>query len=925
MISFTVNGTKVSTEKSEETLLHFLRNDLGLKSVKDGCSAGQCGTCTVIINGKAVRSCTRKLKVLQDAVIETLEGIANEGELHPIQTAFLTCHAFQCGYCTPGMIMAVKALLDTVPDPTDEEIKKALRNNYCRCTGYQQIIEAVHLASKIMRGLRPNEIDNGMGWVGESPASKHGVERVTGKPIYTDDMDFSGAYEGVFLFSKYPHAWIKGIDTAEAEKMPGIVRIFTAKDIPGKNSFCEDTVTDENGDPVILGQPVLAFDRVRYVGEPVCLVIGESVKLARDAADKICVDYDPLPVYVSPEMSLSEGAMRIHSSVKNDYAYCRTKKGNIEEAFKKADIVLKKDFKTHQVDHAILETSVAIARIGEDGRLELFASSQGITGIQKEVCEVLNIPRGKLHYFNRAVAGGFGGREDNICHAAAALAALTLHHSVRVSMTRDEMQAFAPKRHAVQLHYELAAMKDGTIIGLKGEAVGDTGAYSNHGNAVMRCVTAMGAGPYYIPNVEMCSVTVFTNNSVSGGFRGYGSTQTTAAMETLMDELAVVTGIDAYSLRKKNALRIGLQTSVGQVIEYSCGLSEALDAVKRAYEKDGKPLPSSPEKKVGVGFAAGIKNQGFGKGLVDGSGAAIRLTETGAIQLIGGGVELGQGHDTVICQIAATYLGVPYDMVDVAWHDDDITPYTTGSTSASRATYMSGNAVLGACEKFRTTVFKYVRTNFDVEEDSILSFASDGIISEKNDSRKRIPYIEIAKRAAKSGVTLREDYYYVDEKCVPLSENANNSTNSTDHNIYTTYSFSAQIAVVEVDTVTGEVKVLKIYSASDLGRMINPKNVYGQMYGGVIQGMGLCLTERWELENGIVKTKGYRALGVPDITKMPEIMPIGIEELHPHGPYNAKGFSEGCLNTTTPAILNAIYDAVGIRINSIPVGKIQFN
>ena len=921
MVTFKVNGVQVSTDKTEDTLLHFLRNDLGLKSVKDGCSMGQCGTCTVIVNHKAVRSCTRKVKMLEGAEIETVEGIGSKEQLHPVQTAFLICHAFQCGFCTPGMIMAVKALLDENINPTDAEIKKALRNNYCRCTGYQQIIDAVHVASEILRGVRDNTVDNGNGWVGESPSSKHGEEKVMGLPIFTDDIVEADAYEGVFLFSKYPHAKIISIDTTLAERMPGLIRIFTSDNIPGNKYFNEDFIENEQGDKINLGQPILAIDKVCYIGEPVCLVIAKTEKQARDAAAQIVVEYKQLPVYSNTMEALQTDAIQIHEGLTNDYYHLSISKGDVQAAKDIADIVLQKDFETHQVDHGLLETSVAFSKIGVDGRLELYSSCQSLTSIQNCVCKALDIPKDHLHYVNKAIAGGFGGREGNICHIAAAMGAYLLKHAVRVSMTRDEMQAFAPKRHAIKFHYELSAMSDGTITGIKGRAEGDTGAYSNYGNFVMKCVTVMGAGPYNIPNIDLASMAVFTNNTVAGGFRGYGSTQTTAIVETMLDELACKLKIDGYTLRKKNAMKVGSQTPVGQVIEYSCGFNEALDAVMQAYLKDGKPTPSASSKKVGVGIAGGYKNQGVGKGTVDGSGAAIDITPNGRICVFGGGVDLGQGHDTVICQIAATRLRVPYDIIDVAWNDDDTTPYTTGSTSASRATYMSGNAVLGACRIFEQNVFSFVQEHFSLSDNWHLQFERNGVSASTENEDRLVTYQEIIDMANTLKVKLRADYYYADTKCVPIPNDGNNPTNSSDHNIYTTYMFSAQIAVVEVDTETGDVTVKKVYSASDLGRMINPQNVYGQIYGGIVQGMGLCLYEHWDLEEGYIKTKGYRALGIPNITQMPEIIPIAIEEGHPHGPYNAKGFSEGCLNTTTPAILNAIYDAVGVRINSIPVDK----
>ena len=881
---------------------------MGLVGTKDGCSQAQCGTCTVIIDKKAVKSCTKRLDKLDGAQITTIEGLASNGELDPIQTAFLIRHGFQCGYCTPGVILAVKALLDENPHPSDEEIKNQLKENICRCTGYQQIIESVHTAIDIIDGKIPNKIENKKGWVGESPASKHGIERVTGATLFVDDFPFKGALEGRLRFTDYPHANIKNIDYSEAEKMPGVEKIIISKDIPGKKTFVED----------VYPQDILAVNKVHFIGDPIALVFADTVENADKAAKAIKIDYEVLDVIDTAEKGLDPNSERVHPEYPNAYHVSKAKKGNVERGFAESDVIVEQEFVTQRVEHGILELNASLARYDENGRMELYGTGQNPTKIKGDVCKALNLKDEELRYVNRPAGGAFGGLEDLTLQIFAALGTYYTKKPVRVTISRRQVQALTPKRHPIHFKYKTGVKYDGSLMAIQGRALIDSGAYNSLGDFLATCTAAMGSGPYSVPNTDFESTIVFTNNTYGGCFRGYGSTQVTVCNETLLDKAAEAIGMDPFEFRMKNGLEIGKQTPSGQIIDYSCGFKDCLKAIHEAFEKEGLPEPSGPDKKVGYGIAGAFKNGGYGNGMEDGAGTKIELTDDGKFLIHTGAVECGQGVDTVVCQIAAQTLGVDYDDVNIGPVDNDVSPYSTGSTSASRATYGFGNSAKAVCTMFKEALLNYVADK-KKRNASLLDMNEKGVYDLKDDFS--MTYKEIAKMLKENGDKLVKEYYYVDKIVLPLQDDGNNINNDPDRKVYTTYIYSAQIAVVEVDTKTGEVKVLKVYAASDVGRTINPDLVDGQLIGSVVMGMGYALGENFEQEKGQIVRKNYKDLHVPTILEAPEVETFRIEETHPFGPYQAKGLGEGALNPVAPAILNAIYNAVGVRIDRLPVDK----
>lgn len=908
-IILTINGIQVTAVNPEMSLLRFLREEMGLVGTKDGCSKSQCGACTVIVNKRAVTACSQKMKNLSGAVVETIEGLADGDKLHPLQTAFVKLSAFQCGFCTPGMIMRAKALLDSNPDPTEEDIKKALRNNICRCTGYKKIVEAVQLAARIRSGKEKVELYDDDGQVGDRTVRTDAISKVKGHPVYTDDYKLVRPLQGKMLFSRYPHAKLLSVDIEEARKMPGVAAIALYKDVPGRKDFGQGMFTQ---------QPVIAGDIVRYVGDPVAVVYAESEEQAYAAMEHIKVEYEQLPVITTPEEAMKEGAYKIYEEG-NILKHTHTHKDNIERGFDRSDIIVEESYSVQCIDHAYMEPDAALAEYDEHGLLTVYGSVQNPMGLRRDLAACLAMDEEKIRVVNRPNGGAFGGREEPSVHIQAALGTLLTGRPVRMVFTREELNIFSTKRHAMKMHYKLGASKDGRLLAIKAETVGDTGAYASSGEFVLFRSCVFGAGPYEIPNAWMDSYAVYTNNVTAASMRGFGSTQPCVAMETMMDRVAEKCGIDPFEIRRINGLAPGKQTITGHVIDYAAGFQQALEAIKKAVEKDGLPSPSGPNKKVGIGIAGSMKNVGLGSGCEDAAWAQMRLDDDGTIVLLAGGVECGQGHDTVVVQIAAQTLGVSAKNIRIAPVDSAYS-LDGGITTASRLTFVSGNAVKTVSSIFKNTMLNYAAKVSGIPVGH-LDCDKEGIYDIRKGESYRMSFKELARAVKDNGGELYEKYYYIAPETRPIKECSDNPSNAmVEHRLHFSYCFGVQAAIVEVDDETGKVTVLRVYAANDVGRAINPALVEGQIEGGVAMGIGYALSEKFLMKDGYVLTRELQDMGLPRTTDVPtDIRTVIVEDNHPFGPFGAKGMGELPLNATAPAILNAIYNAVGVRVNTLPV------
>jgi len=574
-VFFELNGRPVQIEvDSDAILVDVLREDLRLTGTKRGCGNGECGACTVIIDGEPVASCIYPAVKVQGKKVVTIEGLGTAEKLHPLQKYFLRDGAVQCGFCTPGELLTAKALLDKNPNPAEEEILQAISGNLCRCTGYKKIAAAVKNAAAEIRG---EEVENGKltawdadsGAIGRSVPRKEGVAKVLGQAVFADDLQFPGMLYGMVLRSKYPHALIKGINTDRASALPGVEAVLTSKDIPGSNKM-GILAKDEQA---------LAGDRVRFIGEPVALVAARSKSLAREALKLIEVDYDPLPVVNSPLEAMAEGAVKVHPQG-NVQHHRKIRSGNIEEAFRQAHLVVEDTFKTQLVEHAYLEPESGVALL-EGDTMTIYAVSQGPHYQRNEVASVLGWPVNRVRIAQTTTGGGFGGKIDVSVHPYIALLALKTGKPVKMTYSRAESMAASTKRHPFIMKYKLGVDREGRLVAAEVEIIGDTGAYASFGPAVLTRSAVCALGPYYCPNVKIDAYAVYTNNPIAGAMRGFGSPQMSIAHEALMDLLAEKLGLSPVEIRRRNVFKDGSVTHTGQLLKAGVGMSRTLEEAAR--------------------------------------------------------------------------------------------------------------------------------------------------------------------------------------------------------------------------------------------------------------------------------------------------------------------------------------------------------
>ncbi len=903
-ISLRVNGDWRALEVGDkESLLDILRERLHLTGTKNGCGEGHCGACTVIVDGKARRACITRAARLDGSTVWTVEGLAQQGHLHPVQQAFVATGAIQCGFCTPGMIMAARALLDENPHPTREEIKAALKGNLCRCTGYVKIIEAVELAADLMAGRASLERMAGAG-VGKSVARPDAVAKATGAIRYAADLFFEGMLHGAVLRSEYPHARLVRVDVSEARSMPGVRAVLTADDVPGHKTH--GLVVDD--------WPVLAWDKVRYVGDAIAAVAAETPEIARAALERIRVEYEPLPVVTDPVAALEDGAPKVHEKG-NLISEAKVLRGDVEAAFREAAVVVEQVYETPFNEHAFLEPETSVAVPREDGGITVHVGSQIPFSDQAQVAASLGLPAEKVRIVQTAVGGAFGGKEDISTQIHAALLAQATGRPVKLTLSRRESIRVHPKRHATRIWMKTAAAADGRLLAMKARIWGDTGAYASLGPHVIRRVATHVSGPYEIPNVDIISYTVYTNNPPAGAFRGFGATQAHFAAECQMDMLAERLGLSPLEIRQKNALRVGAVTATGQWLRESVGLP---DTIERAVSviPEAQVLGDSRRtwqratrqgRKVrGWGMACAFKNVGLGGGVADSAGAEVELCEDGVVEVRIGAAEVGQGLVGVASQIAGEILGVLPDDIRLVVGDTDLTP-DGGATTASRQTFITGNAVRLAALDLKALLAQTAAEMLDSSPEAV-EFANGYVVG----GNSRVSLRALAEAARKEGRRPVVRHVYTPPRTVPLGQEGD---------VHFAYGYATQVAEVEVDLDTGDVRVLRVVAAHDVGKAINPRAVEGQVEGGVVMGIGLALKEELILDHGVIVSDTLAKYKIPTVEDVPEIIPILVESPSSEGPFGAKGVGEIPSIATIPAIVNAIYDATGIRLTRVPVRK----
>lgn len=951
-LRITVNGQEIEREVGgNRYLAEFLRYDLGLTGTKIGCNEAECGACTVLVDGVPVDSCIYPVWKAQGRRVQTIEGLAappkevppprpsvarrtsgyREEELdrlHPLQLEFVRHGAVQCGFCIPGVIMTARALLESNPNPGEADIRVALKDTYCRCAGYPSITRAIQSAAAILRGEPPlpvaiPESNQPLNVVGAKVVRPEAVAKVTGEAIYTDDIAFPDQLYGRTLRATYPHARIRSIDTGRARALEGVVAVLTAEDIPGRL----------NHGLVYYDWPALARDKVRYIGDPVAIVAAVRPEIAQQALDLIGVSYEPIDVVDGPEFAMASNAPRVHEEWEkgNTIKHIKVRHGDVAEGFAQADVIVERTYHTATTEHAFMEPECAIGvpagYDAEHEKLTIYVGSQIPYADRNQVAAALGVPERAVRIVSPLVGGGFGGKEDIAGQIHVALLAQVTGRPVKMLYSRHESLLFHPKRHATVIRMKMGATKDGDLIAVQAELYGDGGAYASLSDKVMTRATTHATGPYVFPHAKIDCYANYTNNPPSGAFRGFGVTQSAFAVEQTIDVLAEKLGMDPLAFRRRNAMRTGSTTATGQLLTESVGLLQTMDIIEQQVwraSREEPPVADNPfagmsarppvkdliwrdgNKVYAWGIASAYKNTGLGGGAPDKSAAIVEVYPDGTAEVRTSAAELGQGLVTILAQTTAEELGLPYQQVRVLLSDTDLTP-DGGPTTASRQTYVTGNAARMAAGAMREALVTVVAEDFDVPPEQVRF--EEGLVRANG---REISFGEAVQRMVDQGREPRVHYEYMAPRTQPLG---------TGGDMHFAFSFATQAALVEVDLSTGEVRVLRIIAANDVGKAFNPIGLQGQVEGGVMMGLGNALTEEFIVERGIPFTDLLARYKMPSIKHTPRIDSIIVEEPAAEGPYGAKGVGELSSIPTTPAICNAIYNATGVRVFRLPVDQ----
>ncbi len=675
--AFKVNGKSITYEGEDKKLLRFLREDLNLTGTKDGCSEGACGTCTVLIDGVKTKACIPSLSKLQDKSIITIEGLEpREAEVYSY--CFAEAGAVQCGYCTPGMIICAKSLLDKNLNPTHEEVTKALRGNICRCTGYKKIEEAILMAAEYMRTDKPVPNEEEEPKLDKRYRRIDAIPKALGKGLYTDDIRLEGMHYGKAVRSAFPRARVLSIDITEAEKHPDFVRVLTSADVP-ENKIGHIT---QDWDVFI---PVGSI--TRYTGDAICLVVGKQSETLEHLASLVHISYEVLTPVLSIEQALAEDAPHVHEAG-NLLCVEHIVRGDADRAITQSKHVVKRTYSTPYTEHAFMEPECAVALSeGEDGVL-VHTSGQSIYDEQHEISRMLKLPHEKVRCHSMLVGGGFGGKEDMSVQHLAALAAWTLKVPVKVKLTRQESLTVHPKRHPMEIELTTACDEHGRITAMKALILANTGAYASLGGPVLQRACTHASGPYNFQNFEVVGKAIYTNLVPAGAFRGFGVTQSCFAVESNINLLADELGMDYYEIRRLNALKPGDTMPNGQIASVDTGIIECLEAVKHAYY-------ASPR----AGIACGFKNSGVGVGYPD-TGRCILSVEQGKVHIRTSAACMGQGMATVCIQMLGETCSLKASRIVVEDPDTSRTP-DSGTSTASRQTVFTGEAVRRAAKKLK--------------------------------------------------------------------------------------------------------------------------------------------------------------------------------------------------------------------------------
>ncbi len=885
MIEFMLNGQATRYDGDpDRALMNVLREDLGIISPKDGCAPqAACGCCVVQVDDKALLSCVTKMSKIAGKSVTTTEGLG-EYRQNVFANAFVTEGGVQCGFCIPGIVMQANNLINHNPEPSRAEIEKALTPHLCRCTGYKKIVNAIETAADAIRNEEEVPIPECDGRIGSRLPKYQAGDLVLGQHRYVDDIRMEGMKIGALKFSDHPRAVVKSMDLSAALAHPGVIRIFTAEDVPGDRHIG----LIKQDWPLMIG----VGETTRYVGDVLALVIAESDACAREAVELIEIDYEILEAVTDMHAALEADSPSVHEGG-NVLSQSITNRGDLETAMAESAYTTSGVYETQMIEHGFMEPEACIAYpsppkslphkeggtsdyssspslpVGEGAGgwgIEVLSQGQGVFEDRVQIAKLLGLPQSDVNVILVSNGGAFGGKEDLSVQGHAALAAYLMGEPVKVRLTRDESIIMHPKRHPIWMEYTIGCDDDGMLTFCKGRFVGDTGAYASVGMKVLERSAGHATGAYNFPVTDIESTAVYTNNLPCGAMRGFGVNQTAFALESCIDDLCEQGGFDRWEFRYQNALDDGDMTATGQVIEAGAGAKATLEAVKNEFR--GAKF---------AGIACGIKNTGIGNGMPDSSQVTVSVVSQlptpnkreGGVKVVidHGWTEMGQGVHTMAVQALVTETGLDPALVEVRVETDS--EMVTGMTTASRATSLIGNAIIDACREFKA----------DLETQALEELVG-----------KRYVGAFTVDWTTKPGAMVEK--------------------------VYTHYSYSYATQVVILDEA-GQVE--KIIAAHDAGKIFNPTLFEGQLEGSIHMGLGYAISEDLPMEDGRPKSTMLRKCGILRAREMPEMEVIGVEVPDPYGPYGAKGVGEIGLVPTAGAVANALYQFDGVRRHKLPM------
>jgi len=925
-ITLSLNGEKVTLEvPPERTLIDFLKGDLHLTGTKLGCGIGECGACTVLMDGQPVNSCLVLAVEADGCDIRTIEGEAVGGRLSDLQQAFADFGATQCGFCTPGMILSARALLERNPNPTREEIVEAVAGNLCRCTGYQPILDAIEAAVKANGngGYRSPQKIAGP-YVGKGVPRPDAVEKVLGSAVYVHDMVVQGMLYGRMKTSPYASAKIVRINTEKALAMPGVKAVIVGADLPQKVGL------------YMVDKDILARDCVRYQGEAVAAVAAETEAQARAACEAIRVEYKPLPPVLDARDALDEDSPLVHERL-GEYSWLKAaffpepgtnvahhqkiRKGDIEKGFAEADQITEFEFWNPPVQHVAMETHTAIVQALANGKVDIITSAQSPFTVRNLFAHTFKMTHADIRVRVPYVGGGFGGKAGiHLEPMVYCLSKAAGGRPVKMVCSREEEFNTIPSRQGLHSTVRTGVTKDGKITALEVRYVWDAGAYADYGVNVGRAAAYSGAGPYNIPNCKVDSLVVYTNKIFGTAYRGFGHLEVLWAVERNMDLVAKRLGMDPYEFRMRNFLRPGNTTITGEKFTEHHGrpdlcLEKAVSAIGWSWPRETKSLDSGTRFR-GKGFA--LLQKAPAMPTSTSCSVMLKFNEDASVNLLVSGVDYGQGTYTALAQIAADELKIPFDKVRVSWDcDTDYTPYDW-QTVASRFTVMGGSAVIEAAHDCLKQIRDVASQVLRVPEDALVCENSRVFV--KGFPERGLDYTQLAigysyPNGNSIGGPIIGHGRFIAHSLTHLDPETGEGLPALD------WTYGAHAVEIEVDTETGEIHVVKVASALDPGKVINEQQCRCQVIGGVVQGLGSAVSEKFIFsEDGTFMNATLKDYKIPTAKDIPDKMvQFFVETPHPDGPYGARGVAEHPMVSVPGAIGNALADAIGVEMFELPL------